>query len=486
MNFKIFVRYAFFLTAIMVAGCNLFNPSGDGDAGDTNLNRQGEEFHRRGQYAKAMEAYERAIAKDSANSMAYYGYAKAAVAMFKLDKILILDDVEAMAKNPTQFAFLAHEDSILTLRMQAASRVRLMLGLLTDRDTLTQWYRYLTDSSANDPANSKYDSAYTTRRNFIEQYLVNASLNIPGHRKESQFPLTDFRMPYKNVLIDYTAFDLLYTITRLYDLDLNDTIDHRDAMMKLLNFGSDSGFSISNLSSIADSLEGDTVKTQNLNNLIANMSSGLVGTSQLAGLFSTGGSDTGSTESQTSGNMDSVITSMGDAILFYQFGDKIDNDGDGCVDEELMDELDNDFDGFADEDARVIPFNKPDGVDNNHDGFLDPINPTFPLLPGTDSLGYEEPIGEATYPGRGFVLGFVYAHLDSTNEKNLPPLQTSWVKIKKGAPPENMEFRLAVQRDSLLTKRLPNGKLPASLGARLAEAKDQIGGCWRNIEAEAP
>lgn len=469
------------VTLTTVVGCNIFNPDGEGDPGDANLTNTAQHYLTDGQYGKAMAAFDKAIRQDSANSLAYYGYAKAAILYYKLDKLGILNDMEATAKDPTQFAFLQHSDSLLTLRMQAASKVRLVLGRLTDRDTLTRWYRYLSDSTSK---TAQEDTLYAARRAFIEQYLSDADLGIPGKRTRNKFPLTDSRIPYGSVVLDYTAFDLLYTITRLYDLDQNDTIDSRDALMKKLQFGSKDGFKIDSLSNIAGDLETDSGAAENLNALISGMQSGLLGTSQLAGLIGGGGgnggnTDTSSANQQASQNLDSVITSMGDAILFYQFGDKLDNDGDGCIDEEILDEKDNDFDGFVDEDARVIPDDKPDQVDNDRNGSKDPINPPFPLPPGNDSA--EARVGVAVDPDRPFVLGFVRNYLlANPSDDNATPILTNWVKIKKNATPEQMQLRLAIQKDSLAVRIPVGGPVPDSLVTKLQNAKNVVGGCWRN------
>lgn len=496
MRFRLWTRYGILIAALLVAGCNIFNPSGEGDGGDANPRAEGEEYFRRGQYAKAMAAFERAIKADSSNSLAYYGYAKSAVFLYKLDRLGIFDDLQATSEDPSSFAFLQHEDSLLTLRMQAASKVRRVLGILTDRDTLTRWWRYTFDSTSSE---ARSDSNFAARRDFIEAYLAQQDAVLPhGSRHRSKFPLTDFRMPYKDVLVDFTAFEMLYTITRLYDLDQNDTIDARDAMMKKLKFGAQSGFGIDSLSAIADDLENDTAAAQNLNALIAGMQSGLTDTKTLAQMIipSSSGSDTGSSSQETTENIDSVIASLGDAVLFYQFGDKLDNDGDGCVDEEILDEKDNDLDGFVDEDARVIPPNKPDGVDNDLDGFMDPVNPPPPFPAGTDAQGREDTVGTAKYAMRPFVLGFVFAYLDTAKvgqtaqtEKELgDPNATTWVMIKKNAPPDQFKLRMDVQKDSLVTKIIktgPNaGRLPASYAAKLQNARSVIGGCWRHIKTE--
>lgn len=482
MRWKKWIYALALVTLTSLVGCNIFNPDGEGDPGDADLNTTAQHYLTTGQYGKAMSTFDKAIRQDSSNSLAYYGYAKAAILYYQLDKLGILNDMQATAKDPTQFAFLQHSDSILTLRLQAAAKVRLVLGRLTDRDTLTRWFRYLNDSTS---ATAQEDSLYSVRRMFMEQYLSDADLGVAGKRKRDKFPLTDSRMPYGFVVLDYTAFDLLYTITRLYDLDQNDTIDSRDALMKKLKFGSSDGFNIDSLSTIAGDLENDTAAAGNLNALIAGMQSGLLGTSQLAGLIggstggSSGGTDTGSANEQASQNLDSVISSMGDAILFYQFGDHLDNDGDGCIDEEILDEKDNDFDGFVDEDARVIPDDKPDLVDNDRNGKKDPNVSPFPFLSTNDSG--ESRVGIAVDPARPQVLGFIRNYLMAhPSDDNADPLLTNWVKIKKNATPEQLKLRMDLQKDSLAVRIPLGGPIPDSLAAKLQNAKNVIGGCWRN------
>src|SRR5690606_26704520 len=134
-------------------------------------NSQGDEYIRRGEYAKALAAYQRAIKQDSTNSQAYVGYATAATLLYKLDHVGVLNDLQATADDPEVFAFLQHEDSLLTLRLQAAAQVRRVLKILTDRDTLTRWYLYLTDSTSEE---ARADTAFAARRLFIEDYLVKA------------------------------------------------------------------------------------------------------------------------------------------------------------------------------------------------------------------------------------------------------------------------------------------------------------------------
>jgi hypothetical protein len=356
------------------------------------------------------------------------------------------------------------------MRLQAATRVRLVLGRLTDRDTLTQWYRYLTDSTSEKAVK---DTSYQTRRAFIEDYFVRADLGDPGYRKKNLFPLTDFRQPYTKVLLDYLAYSMLYTITKLYDFDLNDTIDSRDDLMKSLSFGSKGGFSIDSLSKIAGDLE-DSGTAANMNALIASMSSGMGANTQLAQLFQPAGSN----DSAGSQDVNEMIASMGDAVLFYQFGDGLDNDGDGCIDEEIIDEKDNDLDGFVDEDARVVPLGLPDNIDNDHNGKMDPYNAQLNPV-NYDSL--EAPVADSVFSVHEKVLGFVHKYLSENNELGITdPKLTTWVKIKKDNSTE-MPLRLAIQKDSLALKvKRAGGVVPDSLKSKVNDAKSVIGGCWRN------
>jgi hypothetical protein len=450
---------------------------------------KGQQHVRNGQFGEAMAAFDTAILFDSSNSQAYYGHAKATLRFYKVDNLSLLEDFEAMSADPSTFALLDHPDSVLTLRLQATSRVRKKMAILMERDSLTRWYRYLTDSTPSEEALA--DPSYSARRAFIQDYLLKADLGVPGYRSLSKFPLSDFRIPAKSLMLDFAYIEMTYVLTRLYDLDGNDTLDARDALMRSLQFGSSGSFSIDSLSSIEGDLEGDSATTHNLNQLIAGMQSGLLGTSQLAALIGGGsGSDSGSgidsAVSPPEQNLDSIIASLGETILFYQFGDKKDNDGDGCIDEEILDEKDNDLDGFVDEDARVIPADKPDGVDNNRDGRMDPVNPPYPHPAGNDTLGREALVGSSIHAARPHLLGFVHNYLNTTyqggtKELDLPnPDLTTWVKIKKNASNADMALRLAVQRDSLAIRIPPGGPVPDSLTVKLANAKSVIGGCWLN------
>jgi hypothetical protein len=271
----------------------------------------------------------------------------------------------------------------------------------------------------------------------------------------------------------------MYLFTsKLRDLDQNDTIDSRDDLLTQLSFGKGSGgFAIDSLSKIAGDLETDPEATENLNGLIQGMQSGLVDISLLAQLISFSSTPTDTTKDggagkQTSTNIDSVINSLGDAIVFYQFGDQADNDGDGCIDEEILDDKDNDGDGFVDEDARITVSTLFENSDNDHNGrindsgfvstFLGPVR-----LPLEDKIGPDHLTATQTNPNiLAFVHQFYVDHPDSTG---------NFIKIHKGDA--TMSLRTRIQKDSLA---LPSRWNLPNYRQKLDSAKAMVGGCWRN------
>lgn len=197
------------------------------------LLRQAEEHYRQERFGEAMAAYEQALALDSSLSTAYYGHAKSAVRFHGLNTATLWQEWMQSVADGNLTALLAHPDSVLTHRLQASGRVRRMLGLLADRDTLTSWYAYLTEDPPS--ADALKDTLYAQRRAFIADYLVKADQGIPGHRPAGAFPLSDFKIRASSVATEHVMYQMLYSITRLHDLDRNDTIDARDSIMKRLS-----------------------------------------------------------------------------------------------------------------------------------------------------------------------------------------------------------------------------------------------------------
>lgn len=416
-----------------LAACNIFNPSGEGDAGASTEEQMavGETLFRQQDYAGAMRAFEKAIAADSTRSMAYYGYAKAVIQLHGISAPSLLGEVND-AKEEKKIPFLSKNDSAKTNWLLAFKKVRWALSQLTERDTLTRWYAY-----SREPASkaAKSDARAAERIAFIEDYLSRADAGQAGYKARARFPLSDLGMRFEKVAPDYGLSEMIYAVVKLQDLDGNDTIDSRDNLIKNLSFNLEGGIKVENLAEIKDSLLAPENR-ENMNRLIQNVSQGLGSAGTVVDLIgglipSAPGSDTGdAVKNAITQDVDSLIGSMGSTITFYQFGDGRDNDGDGCRDEEVMDAKDNDGDGLVDEDARV---ELQDGVDNDKDGEADEADEAVQLLDPARPLLF------AAAPG--FVKGDRYADKD---------------------------YRVRVQADS------------ARSASVIAEAKASIGGCWNN------
>ncbi len=441
-----------FAVGFALVGCNMFNPSGEGDAGnsaDAQLT-SGENYFRQQDYLDAFDAYAKAIDQDSTNSLAYYGYAKSAMRYWDVNASTLLSEVKK-AQDNSGVPFITSDNWTTTRYLQGTSKARKALGIMTLRDTLTRWYDYTLDSNAS---TARKDPLRSQRIAFMNDYFAKADKGYTGYYRKNQFPLSDLKMGSDKVVADFGFVELIYAVTHLRDLDGNDTIDDRDNLLKKLTFSVGAGgFKVDNLQNIAADLNTDSNRTA-VNNLIQNVSSGLGSASKVLNLLGNSLPVGGASDSlnnnpdlkqKVTQNMDSVITSMGDAVTFYQFGDGKDNDGDGCIDEEILDGKDNDGDGFVDEDARintVAPY--LDAVDNDHNG------------KGANSFTDPDP-GEAL-------------------DDNAQLIFTTKSNFIKGEKYKDKAFKVKVQADSIATRTVlrPEDK------DMLDSAKKYIGGCWNN------
>jgi hypothetical protein len=328
---------------------------------------------------------------------------------------------------------------------------------MTDRDSLTRWWRYSIDPDGKE---AKADPLAAKRIAFMQGYWAKADAGARGYHRKSEFPISDLVMPYKKVIADFGFVEMIYAVTHLRDLNGDNVIDSHDNVMKLLTFNSADGFKVENLDAIVDSLDTPEKKEQ-FNNLIQNVASGLSSASTVLGLLSPtltgqlGGGDTAAGSQNLSGDVtqkaDSVISSLGDAVTFYQFGDSKDNnDGDGCVDEEIPDGKDNDGDGLTDEDARWVAV---DTVDNDHNG--KGKNPFLDKDAGEDL-------------DADFKLKFTAA--------------AGWTT---GSLFKEKASRVEFQKDSLQVRYDAAGSEAAMAAfdrSRLELAKTSIGGCWNNYK----
>ena len=357
---------------ILAAGCNVFNPGGEGDGGESQgaLMSKGEELFRQMDYVGAEAAFEAAIRADSTNSLAYYGYSKSVMRYWRVNASDLLKEVDGTADGA--IPFIGADDWTLTRYLKATSKVRRALSKMTERDTLTRWYQYTLDTGGK--AFQK-DAEAAKRAAFMQDYWAKAEQGLPGYYKKSAFPLSDLKLGYQKVIADFGFVELVYAVAHLRDLNGDDSIGSEDDLIKKLAFNTEGGgFKVENLADIQQDLADNPEQREQMNTLIANVASGLTSAGTVIDLLAPtlagqgGSSDTAGLSESVTEDMDSVIASLGDAVTFYQFGDGKDNDGDGCVDEELLDGKDNDGDGFTDEDARIAPL---DALDNDRNGRQD-------------------------------------------------------------------------------------------------------------------
>jgi hypothetical protein len=432
---------------LAVASCNIYNPSGEGDGGSTQgaLMAEGQEKFRQMDYLAAQDVFAKAIAKDSTNSLAYYSYAKAVMRYWDVSAADLLTEV-SNAQAGTGIPFIGASDWTLTRYLKSTSKVRKALGKLTERDTLTRWYLYTLDP--NSKAYQK-DPKAAQRAAFMHTYWANADKGMTGYYKKSQFPLSDLKMGYEKVIADFGFIELIYGVAKLRDLNGDDSIGSQDDLIKKLAFntGDGGGFKVENLADIQKDLEDNPEQREQMNNLIQNVATGLTSAGTVIDLLGPalgqqGGTDTAGLDEAVTKDMDSVINSLGSAVTFYQFGDGVDNDGDGCVDEEVLDGADNDGDGFTDEDGRISPIDGVDNDNNGKDGLLDP---------------------DEVPAAAGGTLPFV-----------------SNAGFAKGAKYTDKDLKVTVQKDSVSAKVRRGQSLTAGETLTLETAKAQIGGCWNN------
>ncbi len=479
MIFKKFSLWAAAAGISLLAGCNLFNPNGAEESSCPSDNAEcyialGQSLINQEKFEASMAAYSKAIAIDSTKSNAYWGYATAAKFRYNMNLVTLLEDLQEANKKDTLgnpiglVPFLRHSNADIELRINVATRVSKVLGRLSERDSLTQWWRYMTDST-----NRTTDPHFASRKAFISAYLA-ANATDPS-RSAAHFPLSDGKKKFGDAKLHYMPYLLLSATLGSCDLPPKNQFNDDDRSWCNILLAGATGGGLSNLDDLAEKMKNDPVFQQNVNNQILDLQNGLSDLGTLLSQFdvSSTPSDSGGAPAQSQGEIDSLVSGLGGTMVFFQFGDGLDNDGDGCVDEEIVDGFDNDLDGFVDEDARLLKGNSPlanppsDGVNNDHAGLTDDFreNLAGPILGGD----------------RHYALTFVVDYLVANDEVGKEEEQTTWVKIKKRKDQPNndpqMALRIAVQNDSLA---VPGRSSQPGYAAKLLNAKNVVGGCWRN------
>lgn len=403
------IHLGIFGTFLFLA-CNIFNPSGEGDLPDDagGMVSVGQTRLRNKDWDGAMEAFAAAIAQDSTNSLAYYSYAKAVRFKYDLNGLTISKELTDTVKDTTkkiQIPF-ANMSPDTANRYYQATQLMLfsesnhvkhdgVLKHLIRRDSLQQTYKRFFQLKALKEKTSNYSNekylntcspifqGKTDTLCTVLHWIKKAQNGEEGYYDTTDYPIMDGVINMEKVITDYSLLSMLHTVISLKDLNGDGVIDSTTDKITLVNDllslfnsqnGKPDGKNIeAQLATMMDSVKSDTQKVNQINNLLDKMSEGTQGVSEMVGFAQQLGIVPASTDTSTkcdsnaqsteckqqgalSGDLSATVASLGDRIVFYKFGDKLDNDGDGCVDEEVLDQKDNDGDGIVDEDSRLVPY----------------------------------------------------------------------------------------------------------------------------------
>lgn len=279
---------------LLVAACNIYNPSGKGDPETTrDWIDQGNAQLRSLEFPQAQASFGHVLASDSGNTAAWIGYTKA-VAGQHLDVSLLLREIVEANRQ--------------------------------DRKPL--W----------DMSCQRKDSAF---RSIAPVWVV-------YHRWERLDSLGRAKMP-TDQKTELGLLTIAHTMLALWDVNGDGRIDslQGDGIAWTLfdTKNTEGGFKprLENVEFSVDTtgtVDQDAVTEYNA--LLSRSATDIAAVKALAGLDP---------------SMGTLYASLGeqnpDALAMYLVSDGTDNDLDGCADEEVQDSLDNDGDGLVDEDARA-------------------------------------------------------------------------------------------------------------------------------------
>ncbi len=335
--------------ACLIGGCNLFKDAAgiEAESADEHI-LEGQLLLQKAKYDDAERQFAAAISEDSSKSEAFYGAAKCRLLNQHINMFTL---VQSFQNNDAKsIPFLGEPDSVKDRIYVANKGINFYLSLLVDLDKV-----------------GKSDGKIPTRV-FSADYALSSAI-------EAVLSLADFNSDGRINALDNV---------------LNGIIDFSDPSK--LNPDSI-------MANIAD-LKNDTVKIAALNNLLEKSQELLAKSDKAIDLFLSSAldnqdstctpGDTACQQLHPGGTKEKVgdsavsqvknfIQDAGSTMIIYKVFDRIDNDGDGCVDEEYLDGIDNDGDGKTDEDSRGSPdstgnthfYANKDAADNNLDGKVD-------------------------------------------------------------------------------------------------------------------
>jgi tetratricopeptide (TPR) repeat protein len=365
----------------LIASCNLFNPTGsrtpsksDADA----LVLEGYLHYQNGRYEKAIKMFEQAIKADSTKSEAWLGLAKSTLYKYEMNPF---DLIPYFKVEEGEIPFMDVPDDFVTRYYEGISKTLESINELVRRDTLTSLY------NAYIKADNQNDSLTEFLANFEAKY---------GDQLD-QFPLSDKKIIFPN-------FSIGFGILAMADI----LIDFKHATLGFspeIFMNPETGEPEFDIDELYNNALEDTAVISTFNESLLNLNDnmGILASSILPSVLNwsnDSGSFLGDDSLEYVANIEDALNEQIDnleAVSFYLIGDRMDNDGDGCVDEEILDGEDNDNDGLVDEDLRIVSLTRvsKDSTDEFF-GHIDSIGVVFPSL-DHDGDGIKNNIEESRY-----------------------------------------------------------------------------------------
>lgn len=446
--------FAFFcLILCLLSSCNLFNPTNSSDISSNDADAliyQGQVLFRKGEYSNSMKYFSKAVKADSTKSEAWFGLAKASMYASGVNPFDIIKYIDIDG------------DSLPFMNLTSAEMEKYYTGIsatvdplreLVRRDTLTElYYTYLKNQkNAGDNAS-------------LKAFAATYGPDFKG------FPLSDRKVRYSNFSASYAFLEFANLLLKFrytnIDFPVSISLDANNNVVvnidSLYNSAVNDSSVANQFNSSIDSLQSSlSIVT---GTIIPTVTTLLSGTSLMDSI--TGSTDTSGVSEVVNDVVTDKVNSVDQTISFYKIGDKIDNDGDGCVDEEVLDGKDNDGDGFVDEDLRLVPLLRTNG--NVADAGYSEI---YYIGIGTDSLDHD---------GNGILenqeeRSFIYQDTLERKTKNDYRLVFS-KDFETGAASDSLKtyYRTTVMADTDST----------NVKYSLAWRQKNIGGCWVNYSDE--
>lgn len=434
-------------------GCNLFNPSGNNkfstSSNTDSMILTGYNLLRDHQYTLAAKQFEEVLKIDSTKSEAWYGLCKANIRHKKITAFDLLEIIENT--NSEEIPFVNELIADKNNYYQGLRQLKETLDIFVERDSLTQLWQYSVKRETDSEWWNQQNQAFKDRViSFDEKNTIPIE----------NFPLSDQKICYQRISIDYTIAKFGTMILEAFDFDGDGIISENEPnLLTLLSDSSGGEQVLRDIVSDPDNAEYANSKIQEIQSNASDVTTLIEEISQALGdsipinidngiIDSLNSEDSEELDQATVTEIEKYIADFGDALNFYMINDSKDNDGDGCIDEEIYDGVDNDGDGFIDEDLRSSSLDVTsseygiDFKDNDFNGLIDEADEVY------------DPQQLILNPNASVILH---------------PFAENFVSNVNGfINSPDAELKIRVAADSL------------GLVYSLQDRKDSIGGCWHS------